>query len=209
MKQLLIVVGMFIAGNIAAQSRYEGAMTRGLTQLKDAKTADDMSAASAFFERVGDAEKDKWLPYYYAAYSNYLTGWMNPKADKDKVAEKSKDLITKAEAIEPNNSELFCLRQMVAIQQLTVDPMARYQSYGAEASKAVEQAKKADPNNPRAWFVEAQYVKNVPEAFGGGKAAAKKLVEKALELYKTTQPASPFHPSWGKEEAEKLLAACQ
>jgi hypothetical protein len=56
---------------------------------------------------VGDAEKDKWLPYYYAAYTNYLTGWMNPKADKDKVGEKVKDLISKAEAIESNNSELF------------------------------------------------------------------------------------------------------
>jgi hypothetical protein len=199
---------MFFAGMATAQSKYEGGMSRGLEQFKAAKTVEDMNAASAFFERIGDAEKDKWLPYYYAAYTNYITGWMNPKADKDKIGDKSKDLIAKAEAIE-QNSELYCLRQMVAILQLTVDPMARYQTYGAEASNAIESAKKADPNNPRAYYVDAQYMLNVPEAFGGGKAVAKKLVEKSLELYKTFKPASPFHPDWGKEDAEKLLAACQ
>jgi hypothetical protein len=50
---------------------------------------------------------------------------------------------------------------------------------------------------------------NTPEAFGGGKANAKKQFEKALELYKTFKPASPLHPDWGKDEAEKSLAACQ
>ena len=199
---------MFFAGMAVAQTKYEAAMARGLEQFKAAKTVEDMNAASAFFERIGDAEKDKWLPYYYAAYTNYITGWMNPKADKDKIGEKSKDLIGKAEAIE-HNSELYCMHQMIAILQMTVDPMARYQSYGAEAKNALDNAKKADPNNPRIYYLDGQTLMNTPEAFGGGKAVAKKLFEKSLELYKTFKPASPLHPDWGKEEAEKLLAACQ
>ena len=209
MKQVLVIISMLIAGIVGAQTKFEGAMAKGLEQLKAAKTAEDMTTASAFFERVGDAEKDKWLPYYYAAYANYLTGWMNPKADKDKVAEKSKDLISKAEAIDQNNSELFCLRQMTAIQQMVVDPMTRYQTYGAEARAALDNATKADPNNPRIYYLNGQTLMNTPEAFGGGKAVAKKLFEKAVELYKNFQPASPLHPTWGKEESEKLLAACQ
>lgn len=209
MKSILMTAALLVSVAVFSQSRYESGMTKGLEQMKAAKTVEDMTAASAFFERIGDAEKDKWLPYYYAAYANYLTGWMNPKADKDKVAEKTKDLVSKAEAIENNNSELFCLRQMTAIQQMTVDPQSRWQTYNAEINNSIEKAKKADPNNPRAYFVDAQYWRNVPEAFGGGKAKAKALVEKALELYKTVQPVSPLHPSWGKEEAEKLLAACQ
>ena len=209
MKQVLVIISMFIAGMAAAQSKYEGAMAKGLEQLKAAKTAEDMNTSSAFFERVGDAEKDKWLPYYYAAQAFYFTGWMDPKADKDKVGEKCKDLIEKAEVIEKNNSEIFCLRQMVAILQMTVDPMSRYQSYGAEAKNALESATKADPNNPRIYYLNGQTLLNTPEAFGGGKAVAKKLFEKSLSLYKTFQPASPLHPNWGKEEAEKLLAACQ
>lgn len=209
MKQLLVIISMFFCGMAAAEPKYEAAMAKGLEQIKSAKTAEDMSAVSSFFERVGDAEKDKWLPYYYAAYANYLVGWMNPKADKDKIAEKCKDLITKAEVIEHDNSEIFCLRQMVAIQQMTVDPMTRWQTYGAEATRALESATKADPNNPRIYYLNGQTLMNTPEAFGGGKAIAKKLFEKSLELYKTFKPASPFHPDWGKDQAEKLLAACQ
>jgi hypothetical protein len=209
MKPFLVIVSMFIAGMLAAQSKYETAMSKGFEQMKAAKTAEDMVAVSGFFERVGDAEKDKWLPYYYAAQANYLVGWMNPKADKDKVADKSKDLVAKAEALEPNNSELYCLRQMIAIQQMTVDPMSRWQSYGKEATEALEKATKADPNNPRIYYLAGSTLMNTPEAFGGGKAVAKKQFEKSLELFKTFQPASPMHPNWGKEEAEKLLASCQ
>lgn len=209
MKQLLVIISMFFAGMVMSQSKYEAAMARGLEQFKSAKSAEDMTAASAFFERVAEAEKDKWLPYYYAAYTNYVTAWMNQKSDKDKVAGKSNDLITKAEALEPNNSELFCLRQMTATLQMLVDPMSRWQSYGTEASNAVEKAIKADPNNPRSYYLKGQNLMGTPEAYGGGKAVAKKLFEKSVELYKTFQPASLFHPNWGKEETEKLLAACQ
>lgn len=209
MKQLLVITCMFLAGMATAQTKYEAGMGKGLEQLKSAKSADDFTAASAFFERIGDAEKDKWLPYYYAAYANHLTGWINPKADKDKVAEKSKDLISKAESLEQNNSELHCLRQMVAIQQMTVDPMARYQTYGSEATHSLEKAMKADANNPRIYLLSGQTLLRTPEAFGGGKAVTKKLAEKSVELFKTFQPASPMHPNWGKEDAEKLLAACQ
>lgn len=208
MKHIIVILSMFFAGQLLAQGKYESGMQKGLEQLGSAKTADDFTAASAFFERIADAEKDKWLPYYYAAYANHLTGWMNPKADKDKVAEKSKDLLGKAEALE-KNADTYCLRQMIAIQQLTVDGMSRYQTYGAIAAQAIEDAKKADANNPRIYLVEAQYMINVPAAYGGGKAVAKKLVEKSLELYGTYQPASAFHPTWGKDQATQLLAACQ
>ena len=209
MKQVLVIVSMFFAGMVAAQSRYETGMAKGLEQFKTAKTVEDFTAASAFFERIGDAEKDKWLPYYYAAYTNYITAWINQKLDRDKIAEKSNDLITKAEALEPNNSELFCLRQMTATIQMLVDPMSRWQSYGAQATAAIENAIKADPNNSRSYYLKGQNLLGTPEAFGGGKAVAKKLAEKSVELFKTFKPASPLHPDWGKDEADKLLASCQ
>jgi|EP00611_Tribonema_gayanum_P020351 hypothetical protein len=208
MKQIIIILSMLFAGQLVAQTKYETGMQKGLEQFAAAKSADDMAAASAFFERIADAEKDKWLPYYYAAYANHLTGWMNPKADKDKVAEKSKDLLGKAEALE-RNAETYCMRQMIAIQQMTVDPMSRWQTYGTEASNALAEAKKIDATNPRIYLLDGQTLMNTPEAFGGGKAVAKKLFEKAVSLYGNFKPASPMHPVWGKEEAAKLLAACQ
>ena len=97
---------------------------------------------------------------------------------------------------------------MVAVQQLTVDPMSRWQAYGAQAAEAIENAKKADPNNPRIYLVEGQYKMNVPEAFGGGKEVGKAIFTKSVELFKTFKPVSELHPSWGKEQADSLLALC-
>ena len=208
MKKLFVVLSIFLLGNANAQ-KFEAAMEKGMIQFKDAKSPEEMLATSAFFERIADAEKDKWLPYYYAAQTQILAAWMNPKSDKDKVAEKANSLILKAELISANNSEIYCLKQMTAVLQLTVDAMSRWQTYGALASEAIAKAKEADSSNPRPYVLEGQYLMNVPEAFGGGKAVAKKILEKSLILLENFKPASPFHPNWGKEQAITALAACQ
>ena len=208
MKKLFVVLSIFLLGNANAQ-KFESGMEKGMIQFKDAKSPEEMLATSAFFERIADAEKDKWLPYYYAAQTQILAAWMNPKSDKDKVAEKANSLILKAELISANNSEIYCLKQMTAVLQLTVDAMSRWQTYGAIASEAIAKAKEADSSNPRPYVLEGQYLMNVPEAFGGGKAVAKKILEKSLILLENFKPASPFHPNWGKEQATTALAACQ
>jgi hypothetical protein len=208
MKKLFVVLSIFLLGNANAQ-KFEAAMEKGMMQFKEAKSTEEMLATSAFFERIAEAEKDKWLPYYYAAQTQILAAWMNPKSDKDKVAEKANSLILKAELISANNSEIYCLKQMTAVLQLTVDAMSRWQTYGAIASEAIAKAKEADSSNPRPYVLEGQYLMNVPEAFGGGKAVAKKILEKSLILLENFKPASPLHPNWGKEQATTALAACQ
>jgi len=209
MKKIILVLALFTSLGLNAQSKFESAMQSGFSKMKESKTADEMSAVASFFERVADAEKTQWLPYYYAARNYTISAFMNPASDKDKVAEKVKELISKAEAIEKDNAEIYCLKQQVAVMQLVVDPMSRWQSYGAIAAEAIAKAKEIDPKNPRPYLLEGQYLMNVPEAFGGGKGVAKKLFEKSVELFGNFKPASALHPSWGKEQAEQLLAACQ
>ncbi|MGV3631045.1 MAG: hypothetical protein ACO1O6_07560 [Bacteroidota bacterium] len=210
MKTLFLFVATVLAfTGVNAQSKYETGMTKAMAQFEAAKTPAELLNASAQFERIADAEKDEWLPYYYAALTNNMASWADEKADKDKMAEKSIILVEKAEIIEGSNaSELYCMRNMIASSQMMVNPMERWQTYGAEANKALENAKKADKNNPRIYFLEGQAVFNTPEAFGGGKKNAKPLFEKSVALYETFVPASPLHPKWGKEEAAGMLKQC-
>ncbi len=207
MKKVLVIISLLVATVVNAQSKFEDAMTRGLGQLKDAKTASDLTDVSSFFERVGDAEKTQWLPYYYAALSLYRSAWVDKSADKDKIADKCKDFITKAQVIE-NNADLYCLVQQVAILQLMVDPMSRWQTYGALAKDALADATKADPTNPRIYYLQGMTTFNTPEAYGGGKALAKPMFQKSVDLFKTYVP-KPFYPDWGKEDAEKMLEQCK
>ena len=207
MKKVLVIISLLVATVVNAQSKFEDAMTKGLGQLKDAKTASDLTDVSSFFERVGDAEKTQWLPYYYAALSLYRSAWVDKTADKDKIADKCKDFITKAQVIE-NNADLYCLVQQVVILQLMVDPMSRWQTYGALAKDALADATKADPTNPRIYYLQGMTTFNTPEAYGGGKALAKPMFQKSVDLFKTYVP-KPFYPDWGKEDAEKMLEQCK
>jgi len=210
MKKVLFLTFSFIVGIVAAQdqSKYEAAMNKALSKMKSDSTIEDFTATSALFERIAEAEKNQWLPYYYAAYTNNMIGWMDEKGDKDKIAERSLQLVEKAEAIDSKNAELFCMRNMIAVQQMMVDPSTRWMTYGRKATKALEQAKDVDPTNPRIYYLEAQSTLNTPEAFGGGKKAAKPKFEKAVEMYAKFTLLSPIHPNWGKEESAKLLQDC-
>ncbi len=206
MKKLFVIACLFMATMVNAQSKYETGMIKGLTMLKDAKTPAELLDTEAFFERIADAEKTQWLPYYYAALAQTQYSYKVPSAEKDKACDKADELITKAEALAKDNSEILCLKAMCGTSRMLVDPQNRYMSWMKSNQAAMEGAKKADPTNPRPYFLQAQSVMGTPEQFGGGKTAAKPIFTKAVDLYKAFKPASPFHPTWGKEDAEKTLA---
>src|SRR5947209_17888251 len=84
MKPLLFSVVMVVSLTAFSQSdKYTQAMQKDLAQLDSAKTAADLNAASAAFERVGDAEKTQWLPYYWAAMAKVPIGCTHNGVHKD------------------------------------------------------------------------------------------------------------------------------
>ncbi len=202
------MLAALLAMPVLAQSdRYTAVMKKNLALMDSAKTPADFQDVAAAFERVGDAEKTQWLPYYYAALCQTLAGWMPDVKDKDANAEKIKGYLGKAEAIE-KNAELYAIENMVATQQMIVDPQTRWQTFGMQASAALKNGLALDPNNPRLYYLQGEAMFGTPEQFGGGKAKAKPLFEKAVALFKSAQP-KPLYPSWGQHEAEEKLAACQ
>ena len=208
-KTLFLFVGACVLylTSVAQSEAYYGKMRETLAWMDSARTTSEMQEVSAQFERIGDAEQGQWLPYYYAALSQLNIGWRDQKADKDKLADKVKSLLTKAEAIQ-KNTELYLLRYMVATQQMLVDPASRWMTYSSVMDAALANAKKADPNNPRIYYLEGSGVFGKPEAFGGGKSNAKPLFEKAVNLFRNFKPESPLHPKWGQQQAEEMLVKC-
>jgi hypothetical protein len=208
MKPILFSFLMLATFTGMAQSdRYFDAMKKNLDLFGKAKTTAEYQAVANSFERIGDAEKTQWLPYYYAGLALSTAGWSDPKLDKDANSTRINALCDKAEAIE-KNAEIYALRNMSATQQMMVDPQTRWQTYGQQASAYLQDGLKLDPDNPRLYYLQAESVMNTPEAFGGGKAKAKPIFEKAIELFKKQQP-KPMYPDWGQQRAEEELAKCQ
>jgi hypothetical protein len=208
MKKILLISFVFTAIFASAQSeRFVAAMKKNITLMDSAKSIADFQNVANAFERIGDAEKTQWLPYYYAGLALTRIGWADQKIDKDANADKIKALCDKAEALD-KNAEICTIRNMAATQQMMVDPQSRWQTYGVEASTALEKGLKLDPNNPRLYYLQGMTLFNTPEQFGGGKDKAKPVFEKSVALFKTAQPKE-LYPDWGKDQAEQMLSKCQ
>jgi hypothetical protein len=208
MKKSILAFTLLITLAANAQSdKYVAMMQKNIALMDSAKTTQDFQSVANAFERIGDAEKTQWLPYYYAGLALTRAGWMDKNLDKDANSGKINALCDKAEAIE-KNAEICTVRNMAATQQMLMDPQTRWQSYGQAASAALEEGIKLDPNNPRLYYLQGMSIFGTPDAYGGGKKNAKPLFEKAVALYTTFQ-AKPLYPNWGQKEAEDMLAKCQ
>jgi hypothetical protein len=209
MKKTILALLLFASLAAGAQTdKYTQTMQKNLALMDSAKTIGDLQNMAGAFERIGDAEKTKWLPYYYAALAQSRIGWYpEMKEHADENAVKTKALLAKAESIE-KNSELYIIENMTATQQMVVDPQSRWSTYGQEASAALNKGIQADPNNPRLYYLQGMSLFNTPPQFGGGKDKAKPLFEKSIALFKSAQP-KPLYPNWGQQQAEAMLAQCQ
>ena len=211
-KLLLSAVILFIAVSSFSQSeKFTQAMKKNLGAMDSSfKNPADLLKLANSFERIASAEKNQWLPYYYAAFCHVNLGFMEQDKSKvDAIADKASTLIATADSLAPNNSEISCIKSMIASCHMMVDPMTRWQEYGAESSSNMEASMSQDPANPRPYYLKGQGLKYTPEQFGGGCATAKPALQIALDKYATFKPASDLHPSWGKEIAQQLIAICK
>jgi hypothetical protein len=212
MKKIFLASLTMIALMANAQNeKFTQAMQKNLESFGAAKTVAELEKAAAAFTRIGDAEKNQWLPYYWAGLALSRIGWIDEKTDKDALAIRILALCDKAEALttsDGDKSEILSVRNMAVTQQMLVDPQNRWMTHGQQAAGYLKKAMQLHPSNPRPYYLQAMSVFNTPEQFGGGKSKAKPLFEKAVELYKA-ESTKALHPHWGLEESQQMLAQCQ
>jgi hypothetical protein len=208
MPKAILALALLISITGSAQSdKYNQVMQKNVALLDSAKNPEELQSLAGTFERIGDAEKTQWLPYYYAALAQTWIGWNPAVKDKDANSQKINAYLAKAEAIE-KNAELYAVENMSATQQMLVDPQSRYMTNGKDAADALQKGMQVDPNNPRLYYLQGMSLFGTPPQFGGGKDKAKPLFEKSIALYKAAQ-TKPLYPHWGQHEAENMLAQCQ
>ena len=213
MKKIILAVAFLsAAAAVSAQSeRYMAAMKNNIAAIDTSfRNPANLLSLANNFERIANAEKNQWLPYYYAALCQVNYAYMEQDKSKiDAIADKATLLIDKADSLSPDNSEISCVKSMIASSHMMVNPMQRYMEYGAEINLHLDAAMKQDPNNPRPEYLKGQGLKYTPEQFGGGCATAKPVLQASLDKYKVFKPASELHPNWGKQRVELLLGDCK
>jgi len=187
-------------------------MRKNITELETsaAFTPTAMTEKAALFERIGDAEKTQWQPYYYAAYCNVMNALISTDRNKvDGLADQAEADLTKAEQMSAKNSEIACIKSLIATARLKVDPMNRGMQYGPIAAAALEEAKTYNPENPRVYLLQGQTLLFTPEQFGGSKEKAKTTFELALQKFAAFKPAGTLDPKWGEAYTRSLLEKAQ
>jgi hypothetical protein len=210
-KLILSAIILFTTVVALAQSeKFTAAMNKNLVAMDSAfKTPPDLLNVSNNFERIANAEKNQWLPYYYAAFCQVNYGLIQQDKDKmDGYADKATELIAKADSLSPNNSEISCVKSMIATCHMLVNPMQRFQEYGQESTGNMETAMQQDATNPRPYLLKGQNLKYTPEQFGGGCKTAKPLLQTAADKFASFKPASDISPNWGMDRVNALLKDC-
>src|SRR6185295_18012119 len=109
-KTIFTIIISFIGATTFAASGYETAMQKGIDMLAQANTSQAAIDVTNYFERVAEANKNEWLPLYYAAYSSLSAGYQQEKsAMKDEWYQKGLAFIERAKAIKKNESELLAM----------------------------------------------------------------------------------------------------
>jgi hypothetical protein len=206
MKQITLLTLLLVSTVAFGQKKYEDAMKRNLPMLDTAQAGATLQMLSNSFERIGNAEKDKWLPFYYAAYaSTRLVYVTEDKTLIDGILDKAQQFIDKADSLEPNNSEIVTVKSFILSARIMVNPMTRGAQYGPQSGVVLDKAMQLDPGNPRPYLLKGTGAFYTPAAFGGGKDKAIPLFETALEKYKTFKPKDELSPDWGEERTKTLL----
>lgn len=215
MKKIILsfAVLLSVATAFAQSEKYMKTMQEKVALIDSTWDGAKLKDLSAAFERIADAEKTQWLPYYYAALTQVNMGLVSSQDGKpadaakiDAIADKADALISKAEALSKDNSEIYIIKKMIANLRMAPAEMARYMKYGPEGAQNLETAKKLNPENPRVLLLEAQDKFYTPEQFGGSKTEAKKLFEQAIVKFDAFKPATAIDPNWGKAMTQYFIA---
>ncbi|MEJ7588700.1 MAG: hypothetical protein WKI04_14160 [Ferruginibacter sp.] len=171
MKKIMLSAAiLFSSAVLFAQSeKFTAAMKKNLAALDTSfKNPPDLLIVANNFERIAAAENTQWLPYYYAAFCQVNYGFIQQdKSKTDGYADKASELIAKADSLSPNNSEISCIKSMIASCHMLVDPAQRWQQYGQASSGNIETAIAQDATNPRPYFLKGQGLRYTPSNLAG------------------------------------------
>lgn len=206
MKHLIVLLFVTIGLSTFGQSAYEKGMQSAMGLWSEGKN----SEAVAMFERIAAAEKDNWLPNYYVAFVNTTTAFRTKdKTQMDALLKKAQSALDIELNKLPNHPELLVMQAMIHTAWIAFDPMTNGMKLSGTVMEIYGKAEAIAPENPRVVLGKTEFELGSAKFFGIDTKPLCAKAEKAIELFATFKPESAFHPNWGLDRAQSMLAACK
>ena len=205
---LFVFVLLTFQNAFSQEGAYVQAMSKALSGLSEAHSADELLASANTFDRIAmQKEGDLWSNYY-AAFAKIRSSFtMSKLEERDALLDAELARITSLQASYPNNSELEVLRGYALMSKMVADPASRGQKYSPLVAQSYGKAMELDQSNPRAMAMMARWELGSSQFFGAKPTKSCGLAQKSLELFQSDLPEG-FEPRWGREVAEEVLQAC-
>ena len=210
MKAITLLLTFISSMTFANDDKYTEQMTKNIEAIYKAQAPDQFQQAINAFERIGNAEKTKWEPFYYASFG-YLMQAINVQdvGKKDQLLDLAATSLDKAKVIKENESEIVALEGFIYMIRLTVDPATRGPKYSGMAMQSFGKALGLNPENPRALVFMAQMQYGTAEFFKSPTTEACATLTKSLEKFASFKTDNPVAPQWGKGLAEEWKEKCK
>ena len=206
MKKIITTIALFVAVISSAQGQFEQGMGKAFQLWGEGKNTE----ASDMFERIAAADKTSWLPNYYVALVNTTTSFgTQDKTLVNALLNKAQNALDVEMIKDQSNAELYIMQAMIYTAWVVADPMTNGMKYSSKVMEAYTKAKALDPNNPRAVFGEADYQLGGAKWTGVDTKPLCQEVDKAIGLFATFKPETPFSPKWGLDRALEAQKNCK
>jgi hypothetical protein len=182
------------------------ALESAVMQFNQTNNPSSYTQLSLQFEKLYSMDKTNWLIPYYAGMTKSLMCLLK-MGDRDALANDALLWVARAKSI-VQNDEIYCAESLAYTAKLSVNPALRWFAYEGKIKNALTMAKKLNPNNPRAYILEANIQHKIPFIFGGGCKSTKPLIQKAESCLNAQTNANKLEPSWGIQSLVKLKKAC-
>jgi len=206
MKKIITTIVFFTAIIVSAQGKFEQGMGKAFQLWGEGKNTE----ASAMFERIAAAEPNSWLPNYYVALVNTTTAFQTKDKEQiDLLLTKAQNALDVELIKDPNNAELLVMQAMIHTAWIAFDPMTNGQKLSGTVMELYSKAQAIAPQNPRAVFGKAEFEIGGAKFWGTDTKPMCAQIEKAIGLFATFKPETPFSPKWGLERALEAQKNCK
>jgi hypothetical protein len=207
MKNLFIFFILLVQLQVQAQATNQSkALEAAVMQFNQANKDQAYQELYLQFEQLYAVNKTNWLIPYYAGMTRSIMCLLK-MGDRDALANDALLWVGRAKSI-VKNDEIYCAESLAYTAKMSVNPALRWLVYEGKIKKALSFAKKLNPNNPRAYVLEANIQQKIPFIFGGGCKSVKPLIQKAELCFNAQTKVNSVEPSWGFQSLVQLKKAC-
>ena len=202
---VLIVLIYCISQFTHSQAKFEQGMQQAFKLMSENKNTEAVN----MLERIASAEPENWLPSYHIALLKARTSFtMKDKTKQEAQIKSAEDYIASAEALSPNNSEVYVVKAMIHVAKIASNPMVNGAALSGPTTALYKKAIALDRTNPRAHSGLAEFEMGGARFFKQDLAPFCKRLQESIKLYDAFKPADKFSPNWGKEWTLQVIKSC-